>query len=160
MKPLVNYYTNFKISSNLHKAFLLTDQLTILYHSFLMQNLQTYRMSHSQKNTIEELIEQMLLTAEIRPSSNPYSSLVILVRKKDKSWRLCVDFRALNDLTMKNKYPIPVIEDLLDELHGAVIFSKLDLRSGYHQIRMNPADVHKMYTRLPSLLTLDTMSIR
>jgi hypothetical protein len=111
-------------------------------------NIQPYRLSHSQKKSIEAIIKQMLLHKEIQPSSSPYSSSLILVNKKDKSWRLCADFRSLNDMKIKNKFPILVIEDLLDELHGATIFSKLDLRSEYHQIRMKEEDTQNCILHL------------
>ena len=79
----------------------------------------------------------------IRLSSSPYASSIVMVKKKDGTLRMCIDFRDLNKKTVKNRYPIPRIDELMDELHGANFFSKIDLRSCYHQIRMRERETSK-----------------
>lgn len=109
--------------------------------------IRLYHYPFHQKNEIERQIKEMLHSGIIRPSTSSFASPVVLVRKVDGSWRLCMDYQSLNQNTVKYKFLIPLIDDLLDELYGAIYFSKLDLRSGYHQVRVVEEDMGKIAFR-------------
>ena len=102
-----------------------------------------YRMDANQLAELKDQIQDLLDKGYIRPSTSPWGAPVIFVPKKDGGTRMCVDYRALNEVTIKNKYPLPRIEDLFDQLKGACVFSKIDLRSGYHQLKIRASDIPK-----------------
>ncbi|KAK2395373.1 putative mitochondrial protein [Trifolium repens] len=102
-----------------------------------------YRMAPAELVELKSQIEDLLEKGFIRPSVSPWGAPVLLVKKKDGKSRLCVDYRKLNKVTVKNRYPLPRIDDLMDQLRGALVFSKIDLKSGYHQIRVRDEDVQK-----------------
>jgi hypothetical protein len=102
-----------------------------------------YRLSHHELQELRRQLDDLLSKGFIQPSTSPFGAPILFVRKKDGTVRMCVDYRALNKVTIRNRYALPRIDDLLDRIQGANVFSKLDLRSGYHQIRVSPEDVPK-----------------
>jgi hypothetical protein len=104
---------------------------------------RAYRVSEPELVELKKQIDELLEEGYIRPSTSPWAALVLFVEKKDGTKRMCIDYRVLNEVTVKNKYPLPRIEDLFDQLRGASVFSKIDLRSGYHQLRIRPSDIPK-----------------
>lgn len=102
-----------------------------------------YRHPKVHKDEIEKAIKELLEMGQIRPSKSPFASAVVLVKKKDGTMCMCIDYRDLNKKTIKKRYPIPRIDELIDELHGARYFLKIDLCSRYHEIRMRAKDVEK-----------------
>jgi hypothetical protein len=104
---------------------------------------RAYRVSGPELVELKKQIDELSEKGYIRPSTSPWAAPVLFVEKKDGTKRMCIDYRSLNEVTIKNKYPLPRIEDLFDQLRGASVFSNIDLRSGYHQLRIRPSDLPK-----------------
>nr|GEV50974.1 putative reverse transcriptase domain-containing protein [Tanacetum cinerariifolium] len=116
-----------------------------------------YRMAPVELKELKDQLQELLERGFIRPSVSPWGAPVLFVKKKDGSMRLCIDYRELNKITIRNRYPLPRIDDLFDQLQGAMHFSKIDLRSGYHQLRVKEQDISKTafreFTVMPFGLT-------
>jgi hypothetical protein len=105
---------------------------------------RAYRVSGPELVELKKQIDELSEKGYIRPSTSPWAAPVLFVEKKDGTRRMRIDYRALNEVTIKNNYPLPRIEYLFDQLRGASVFSKIDLRLGYHQLRIRPSDIPKM----------------
>jgi hypothetical protein len=118
---------------------------------------RSYRMPPNELAELKTQLQDLLEKRFIRPSSSPWGCPAIFVKKKDQTLRMCVDYRPLNEVTIKNKYPLPRIDILFDQLTRARVFSKIDLRSGYHQICIRPEVCPKPHS-LPGMDYLNTWS--
>ena len=122
-------------------------------HSIVLQpgsspvNVRSYRYPYHHKSEIERLVRDMLSTGIIQPNVSPFSSPALIVKKKNGGWQFCTDYKSLNKVIVLDKFPIPIVDELLDEIHGATIFFKLDLKSGYHHIRARQQDIPKTTLR-------------
>jgi hypothetical protein len=110
-----------------------------------LHNGPVYRHSLMENDEIKRHIQEILQKGHVRPISSTCGSLIELVQKKDRTWRLCINYKSLNKITVRNRYPIPKIDDLLDQLKGEKLFNKIDLKSGYHQVPIKPTNVWKTY---------------
>ena len=102
-----------------------------------------YRMALTKLAKLKILLQELLDKGFIRPSNSPWGAPMLFVKKKDGTFRLYINYHQLNKVTVKNKYQLPWIDDLFDQLKGAIVFSKIDLKSGYHQLRIREQDIHK-----------------
>ncbi|GKF77788.1 putative reverse transcriptase domain-containing protein, partial [Tanacetum coccineum] len=102
-----------------------------------------YRLAPSEMQELSNQLQELSDRGFIRPSTSPWGAPVLFVKKKDGSFRMCIDYRELNKLTVKNRYPLPRIDELFNQLQGSSVYSKIDLRSGYHQLRVKDEDIPK-----------------
>nr|GEZ29173.1 reverse transcriptase [Tanacetum cinerariifolium] len=150
-KNLVMEYTynnkkNFKLVFDVPKELppkRTHDHMIYLVPNTPPVNIRPYKHPPSQKDAIELMVKELLESGVIRNSQSPFSSPKVMVKKKDGTWRMCIDYRKLNKATVKDKFLIPIVEELINELSGSKFFSKLDLGSGYHQIRIEEGDVYR-----------------
>lgn len=134
---LLPFWLNFKMSSLSHQGLEPSQTCDHAIHLLPKTNpvqVRPYWYPHFQKKEMEKLDTEMLNDGIIRPSTRPFWSLVILIHRKDDTWHFCVDYRAHNTVSIHDRFPIPTINKLFDELHGVQYFSKLDLLARYHQI--------------------------
>lgn len=143
LNELLGKYTNlFTEIGGLPPKRAVEHEIQLISDSTL-PNLCMYRNSVMENEEIKRQVTELLDTGVIKPSSSPCGLPIVLVSKKDGGWCMCIYYRALNKITIKNRYPLPRIDDLLDQLKHATIFTKLDLKSGYHQVHIHKEDIWK-----------------
>lgn len=141
--PLMDEFANIFVESIHQPPRRAIDHAINLHQGSVPIANHPYHYPNLQKLEIEKIVNAILRNGIIQPSTSTFSASIVLVKKEDVTWRMCIDYRKLNANTIWHKFLIPLVKEFLDELHGATIFSKLHLRSRYHQIQMRTEDVHK-----------------